>query len=171
MTLITTKQINWNFVNESKPIHLGLLKTKAYTTNGARTVYICHQIPIWNWFWDSNPAQSKLQNRIWKKNKFLLNIILILPSVEGEGWKGGESIWKLSFKTYQQTYKQKMFLIFPFNLQLDEFLLRLLVVYFDQLTGASHNVFWSKIIFSAFSHLSYLSIWIDSKSFVWDSSS
>ena len=33
-------QINWNFVNESTPIHLGPLKTKAYTINGARTVYI-----------------------------------------------------------------------------------------------------------------------------------
>ena len=32
--------INWNFVNESKPIHLGPLKTKAYTRNGTRTVYV-----------------------------------------------------------------------------------------------------------------------------------
>ena len=39
---ITIKQINWNFVNESKPIHLGPLETKAYTTNGARTVYLYH---------------------------------------------------------------------------------------------------------------------------------
>ena len=35
MTIITIKQINLNFVNEFKP-----LKTKAYTTNGARIVYI-----------------------------------------------------------------------------------------------------------------------------------
>ena len=37
--LNTIKQINWNFINESKPIHLGPLETKAYTTNGARTIY------------------------------------------------------------------------------------------------------------------------------------
>ena len=30
MTIITIKQINWNFFNESKPSHLGTLKTKAY---------------------------------------------------------------------------------------------------------------------------------------------
>ena len=39
VTFITIKQINWNFVNESKPIHWGPLETKAYTTNGMRTVY------------------------------------------------------------------------------------------------------------------------------------
>ena len=33
-------QINSNFVNESTPIHFGPLKTKAFTINGARTVYI-----------------------------------------------------------------------------------------------------------------------------------
>ena len=41
MTIITIMQISWNFVNESKPFHLGPLKTKAYTINGARTLYIC----------------------------------------------------------------------------------------------------------------------------------
>ena len=38
------KQINWNFANESKPIHLGTLETKAYTTNSTRTVYTCYSI-------------------------------------------------------------------------------------------------------------------------------
>ena len=32
-------QINWNFVNESLPIHLGNYNAKAYTINGTRTVY------------------------------------------------------------------------------------------------------------------------------------
>ena len=36
---LENNNLDWNFVNESKPIHLGPLKTKAYTTNGARTVY------------------------------------------------------------------------------------------------------------------------------------
>ena len=39
---VTIKQINWNFVNESEPIYLGPLETKAYTTNGTRTVYVSH---------------------------------------------------------------------------------------------------------------------------------
>ena len=38
--VITIMQINWNFINESKPIHLWTSKNKAYTTNGTRTVYI-----------------------------------------------------------------------------------------------------------------------------------
>ena len=40
VTITTILQINWNFVNESLPIHLGTSKTKAYMINGMRTVYI-----------------------------------------------------------------------------------------------------------------------------------
>ena len=40
-SLVKHQPINWNFVNESKPIHLGPLKTKAYMTSGTRTVYKC----------------------------------------------------------------------------------------------------------------------------------
>ena len=40
LPFIMIKQINWNFVNKSKPIYLGPLETKAYTTNGERTIYI-----------------------------------------------------------------------------------------------------------------------------------
>ena len=39
VTITTILQINWNFVNESLPIHLGTYKTKAYTIKGTRTVY------------------------------------------------------------------------------------------------------------------------------------
>ena len=38
---VKNQPINHKVHNFSKPIHLGILKTKAYTINGARTVYIC----------------------------------------------------------------------------------------------------------------------------------
>ena len=53
-SFITIKQINWNFVNESKPIHLGPPKTKAYMTNGTGTVYTYSTITsekYCNWKW------------------------------------------------------------------------------------------------------------------------
>ena len=74
MTITTILQINWNFVNESLPIHLGTSKTKAYLINGTRTVALLPKPPRLDQY-----AFYKNNFFVWTRLRqefFLFNLLL-----------------------------------------------------------------------------------------------
>ena len=72
MTITTILQINWNFINESIPIHLGTSETKAYTINGMRTVlYMTRKILLFAQRETSECTGGEEISVKWIVNKFV----------------------------------------------------------------------------------------------------